>query len=163
MLKCKWKGLNYSPSSYHIIILMSDPSPLVMIIYVSQSEKAAGPAVEETSKPSEQNKVCVTRSTTNHNKLQLCFSLQCNTSLIPRPSPTRTMQTSKGFCVWLIVMRFALAVSYRSCFVGVIVKLSKFSTAFLIWQIISVCKSLKAMYSCISSFRYCDYCTVSHT
>ena len=66
----KGKEQNIVPTSYHIVILtlqgMSGTYPLVIIInyYVSQSEKAAGPAVEETSKQSEQNKVCATR--TNH-------------------------------------------------------------------------------------------------
>ena len=34
---------------------------------VSQSEQAAGPADEETSKQSEQNKVCVLQIITNYN------------------------------------------------------------------------------------------------
>ena len=58
----------------------------VTLIIVSQSEQAAGPAVEETNKQPEQNKVCVTRSTTNHNKLmyiqqkfkRLCVAVPIN-------------------------------------------------------------------------------------
>lgn len=60
MLKFKGNGLKYNSRSYHIVTTWWNVCPNLTgdNNYVSQSKKAA---VEEASKQSEQNKVCVTR------------------------------------------------------------------------------------------------------